>query len=66
MFIGDIPVRQLNNLTGQMNIVKVAPTIQDVSAVAEYGKTAQIAVNAWKISAIHAKIPCRSGTVDLR
>lgn len=47
VLIGDIPESHLNNLTGHMNIIQVAATTVDVSAVADYGKTAQIASNAW-------------------
>ncbi|MCE8425608.1 MAG: hypothetical protein J5U17_07515 [Candidatus Methanoperedens sp.] len=47
ILIGDIPESRLNNLTGHMNIVEVATTAVDVSALAKDGKTAQIAANSW-------------------
>jgi hypothetical protein len=47
ILIGDIPASQHGNLTGSMNIVEIATNVVDVSAVSEYGKTAEIAVNVW-------------------
>jgi hypothetical protein len=50
VLIGDIPAVQIKNLLGHMNIVGVATTAADVSDLAEYGKTAQIAANTWNIN----------------
>ncbi len=46
ILIGDIPASQHGDLTGRMNITEIA-TNAVVSKVTGYGRTAEIAINAW-------------------